>query len=196
MMSLLRQQSISVIKRWQHTIRGSRVLTSSAAICSGNDILSAAAIRPLSLYSTSTLQNYIDALSLQQGQCISMIKQAHIHPQHYQRHISNSLIHNYDTNNQLRWFTSGGRHLHHGGRGRGNDRGRGHQSRNRIPMMKDCRTLDDAIEVCYNNLEILTPRNLSAFWAAVTTIIEISRARSYVSTTIRSNISKNSRPNS
>jgi len=34
-------------------------------------------------------------------------------------------------------------------------------------MMKDCRTLDDAIVPYYHNLETLTPRNLSAFWAAV-----------------------------
>ena len=168
MMLLLRRQSISMIQRWQQCIGRNKLPISSSTICGDNDIFTAA-IRTLSLYSTSTLQqNYNDAPSLRQGQCISMIKQAHIHLQHYQRHISNSLIHNYNTNNQLRWFTSSGRHTHHGGRGRGNDRGRrDSQSTNRIPRMKDCHTLEDAIKAMYDNLDKVSPRDISAFWAVV-----------------------------
>ena len=91
-----------------------------------------------------------------------------IHERQYHYHKSNNIIDNCNANNQLRRFSSTiGYGAHHGGRGRGNDRGRGHQSTKRIPMVKDCRTLDDAIEVCYDNLETLTPRNLSAFWSAV-----------------------------
>ena len=67
-----------------------------------------------------------------------------------------------NANNQLRQFSStiGYHGTHHGGRGRGrgrgNDRGRGrggHQSTNRTPRMKDCRTLDDAIKAMCDNLD-------------------------------------------
>ena len=94
---------------------------------------------------------------------------------------TNSINQYCNANNQSRWFSSTiGYGTHHGGRGRGRGNNRlPHRSNtNRIPMMKEFNTLDDAIEPYYKNLEVLTPRNLSAFWAAVTTIIEISRARS------------------
>jgi len=38
---------------------------------------------------------------------------------------------------------------------------------NRMPMMKDCRTLDDAIKAMYDNLDRVSPRDISAFWAVV-----------------------------
>ena len=131
-----------MIQRWQYTIGGSSRVVSSS-ICGGNDFFTTA-VRPLPLNSTSTLQqNYNDAPSLQHVITRSnLIKQSHIYPQHYQRRISNNIIHNCNANNQLRWFTSGGRHTHHGGRCRGNYQGRGHQSTNRIPMMKEFNTLD------------------------------------------------------
>ena len=173
-MLLLQRQGHSMIQRWQNTISRNGVLalsSTSTTICGGNIVT---AVRPLSLYSTSTLQqNYNEPSQISQT-ATPMIKQSHIYQRQYQLQISNSLIHNYDTNNQLRWFTSGGRHIHHGGRGR-SDRGRDHQSRNRIPMVKDCRTLDDAIVPYYENLEILTPRNLSAFWAAVPRLLRYQK---------------------
>jgi len=163
-MWLLRRQGQ---QRWQHTIIRSRVASSlSTTVCDGTDIV-AAAIRPLSLNSTSTLQNYNDVSFLQHVITRSNLIQSRIYPQHYQLYISNSFVHNCSANSQLRWFTSGGRHTHHGGRGRGNDRGRGHRSTNRIPNMKEFNTLDDAIEVYFNNLDKLTPRNLSSFWSTV-----------------------------
>ena len=166
-MWLLRRQGQ---QRCKHTIIRSRVVSSlSTIVGDGTDIV-AAAIRPLSLNSTSTLQNYNDVPSLQHVITRSYLIQSHTYPQYYQRHISKRFIHNYNDNNQLRWFTSSGRHTHHGGRGRRNDQGRVGQSTNhnyRIPMMKDFRTLDDVIGPYYNNLDTLTPRNLSAFWSGV-----------------------------
>jgi len=155
-----------MIQRWQNTISRSRALSSSSTtICGGNIVT---AVRPLSLYSTSTVvrQNYNDALSLQQTSIQSKWTTASVLVKeciHLNQHV-----HTYcNANNQLRWFTSGGRHTYHGNRGRGNDRGRGRHSTNRIPNMKEFNTLDEAIEVYYNNLEIVTPRNLSSFWSAV-----------------------------
>jgi len=177
---LLRRQSLSVIKRWQQYIGGNKLSISSSAICGGNDIFTAAAaIRPLAQYSTSTLQqNYNDAPSLQLSQPIPLIKQSHIYPRQYQRHISNNIIHNCSANNQSRWFTSGGRHTHHGGRGRGNyDRGRDRQSTNRMPMMKDFNTLDDAIKAMYDNLDRVSPRDISAFWAVVPRLLRHQERR-------------------
>ena len=43
--------------------------------------------------------------------------------------------------------------------------------------MKEFNTLDEAIEVYYNNLEILTPRNLSAFWSAVPRLLRYQERR-------------------
>jgi hypothetical protein len=131
-MLLIRRQGHSMIQRWQYTIsRSGLVSSSSNTVCDGGTAI----LRPLSLYSTSTLQQNYNAPSLQLSKPIPMIKQAHIYPRHHQSYISNSLIHNCNANNQLRcWFTSGGRHTHHGGRGRGrgNGRGRGHQSTKHI----------------------------------------------------------------
>ena len=33
--------------------------------------------------------------------------------------------------------------------------------------MRDCQTIEEAVQVNYDNLDKLSPRNLSAFWAAV-----------------------------
>jgi len=37
----------------------------------------------------------------------------------------------------------------------------------KIPRMMDCRTLDDAIKAIYPNLDRVSPRDISAFWAVV-----------------------------
>jgi len=159
-------------QRWQNTISRSRALSSSSTtICGGNIVT---AVRPLSLYSTSTLQqNYYDALSLQQTSSIqwiggkqtisSMLVKGNIHL--HQGVSSNSI------SNQLRWFGSSGYGTHHRDSNQGRD---GHSTnRNyRIPNMKEFNTLDDAIEVYYNNLEIVTPRNLSSFWSAVPRLLK------------------------
>jgi len=162
---MLQRQRISVIKRCQHAIGGNRVLSSST-ICNDNDIITtAAAIRTLSLYSTSTLQQnyYIGHTS-----SLQYVISRRIHKRQYHYHKPNNIINNCNAN-QLRQFSSTiGYGTHHGGRGRGNDRGRHSTNNNyRIPMMKEFNTLDDAIVPYYDNLEILTPRNLSAFWSAV-----------------------------
>jgi len=41
------------------------------------------------------------------------------------------------------------------------------KSTNKIPRMKDCHTLDDAIKAIYPNLDRVSPRDISAFWAVV-----------------------------
>jgi len=41
------------------------------------------------------------------------------------------------------------------------------KSTNKIPRMRDCRTLDDAIKAIHDNLDRVSPRDISAFWAVV-----------------------------
>jgi len=41
------------------------------------------------------------------------------------------------------------------------------KSTNKIPRMMDCRTLDDAIKAIYDNLDRVSPRDISAFWTVV-----------------------------
>ena len=169
-MMLLRRQSI--LQRCQHAIGGNRMPISSSTICGGNDIIitTAAAIRTLSLYSTSTLQqNYIGYTS-----SLQHVISRRIHKRQYHYHKPNNIIDIFNAANQLRQFSSTIGYQgtpYRGssrGRGRGNDRGsRDRQSTNRIPNMKEFNTLDEAIEVYYDNLEALTPRNISSFWSAV-----------------------------
>jgi len=168
-MWLLRRQGHSMIQRWQNTISRSRALSSSSStICGGNVVT---AVRPL--YTSTLQQNYNNALSLQQTSSIqwiggkrtisSMLVKGHIHL--HQGVPSNSI------SNQLRWFGSSGYGTHH----RDSNQGRDGPSTNRnyrIPNMKEFNTLDDAIEVYYNNLEIVTPRNLSSFWSAVPRLLK------------------------
>jgi len=160
---LLRRQSVSVIKRCQHAIGRNRLSISSSTTCGGSYIVTSA-IRTLSLYSTSTLQqNY----NIGHTSSLQHVISRRIHKRQYHYHKTNNIINKFNANQFRQFSSSVGYHgTHHRGKGR-NDRGRGHQSTNRIPMMKDCRTLDDAIVPYYHNLETLTPRNLSAFWAAV-----------------------------
>jgi len=46
-----------------------------------------------------------------------------------------------------------------------NHRGRG--TRGRVPRMSEMRSLEEALTATYDNLDILSPRDVSAFWAVV-----------------------------
>jgi len=46
------------------------------------------------------------------------------------------------------------------------------KSTNKIPRMMDCRTLDDAIKAIYDNLDRVSPRDISAFWTVLPRLLK------------------------
>ena len=66
------------------------------------------------------------------------------------------------------------------------------KSTNKFPKMSDFNTFDEAIQTYYDNLDKVSPRNISSFWAAVPKLLKYCQNRGHLATQLETHIQQNS----